>query len=209
MDGAHPSELDLLAYVEEELPDARKIAVSEHVAACAACGDAVRALETGRHALRSAPALELTPDRRAAIMSGLPARRARSGWSWRPRLVAPALAAAAAAAVLVGIVVTVDPGSGDEQAAMVEERADDAAGQEAAPESSATTALTAPEDRPLASGVVRTVQGPPREVAALLRRNGFRARVVDSRVEVRDADPDAVMRTLAGRSDGPVPVFVP
>jgi uncharacterized protein (UPF0335 family) len=52
------------------------------------------------------------------------------------------------------------------------------------------------------------VQGPPREVALNLRRQGFDARVVDSTVRVRNADPDAVMRALADRPDGPVVVEV-
>ncbi len=54
-----------------------------------------------------------------------------------------------------------------------------------------------------------SVEGPPREVARLLRRQGFDARVVDSTVLVRDAEAEEVRRALVGRPAGPVPVIVP
>jgi anti-sigma factor RsiW len=208
MDGAHPDELDLLAYVEEELPDPRKAAVAEHVATCQACADSVRQLETARHVLRSAPLLELPAERRVAVRSGLPARPSRRRIAWRPRLVAPALATAAIAAVIAAAVISGDWDGGQEEAAMPAETAvaeEAEGGEQAAP----APAPAAGDTRALSADVVRSVEGPPAEVARILGREGFDARVVDSAVEVRNADRDAVRRALVGRPAGPVPVIVP
>lgn len=204
MDGSHPDELDLLAYVEEDLAEARTLAVAEHLAACRACADSVRRLESARHALRSAPLLELPAERRAAVLAGLPARAPRRRFRWRPRVIAPALATAAVAAVIAGVVFTVDGnGGGGEEAAQPAARATaPGAGEE---EKAGTT--TEGDKAALAQGL-RPVQGPPRDVALYLRRKGFDARVVDSTVRVRDADPDAVMRALADRPSGRVRVEV-
>jgi anti-sigma factor RsiW len=209
MDGAHPDELDLLAFVEEELPEPSKGAVAEHVAACAVCAESVRRLETARSALRSAPLLELPGERRAAALAALPERSVRRGWSWRPRLVAPVLAGAAVAAIVVGVVLTGDfdreEGGEAAQVATVSEEAGEDAGGEAAPE----TAPATTDMRALSGDAVASVEGPPQEVARLLRRQGFDARVVDSGVEVRDAEREEVRRALVGRPAGPVPVDVP
>ena len=206
MDGAHPQDLDLLAFVEDELPEPRKAAVAEHLAACAACAESVRQLETGRYALRSAPLLELPAERRAAALAGLPARPVRTGWSWRPRLIVPALATAAVVAVAVGVVLTGDfERDGSEGAAMA--TLEEGAGQDAgaAPEAATTT----DSSRVLFLEEVASVQGPARDVARLLRRKGFTASVVDGAVEVEDGNKTAVRRALVGRPAGPVPVFVP
>jgi anti-sigma factor RsiW len=209
MDGAHPDELDLLAFVEEELPEPQKKAVSEHVAACAACADAVRRLETARYALRSAALLELPEGRREAALAALPGRSVRRGWSWRPRLVAPALAGAALAAIVVGIVLTGDfdreEGSQAGGAVTNSEGAGQDEGGTAVPEAAPATT----DMRALSKDAVASVQGPPEEVARLLRRQGFDARVVDSGVEVQDAEREEVRRALVGRPAGPVPVVVP
>jgi len=206
MDGAHPNELDLLAYVEEELPDPRKAAVAEHVAGCQACADSVRQLEAARQVLRSAPLLELPADRRAAVLAGLPARAPKRRLRWRPALVAPALATAAVLAVVTGIVLTVD-GNGREQGEAAQVAPTVA--EQATTEADAGAEAGGDEyDRALSAAPIRSVQGPPRDVALFLRRQGFEARVVDSTVRVRDADPDAVMRALADRPDGPVVVEV-
>ena len=208
MDGVHPNELDLLAYIEEDLPEPRKAAVAEHVSGCQACADSVRRLESARQVLRSAPLLELPAGSRTAVLAGLTARAPKRRLRWRPAFVAPALAAAAVLAVVTGVVLTGDwnggsveeaatpapPGAGMEE----ESRGGDTGASEAAPS----------DTRALSAGALRSVEGPPREVALDLRRLGFDARVVDSTVRVRNADPDAVMRALAGRPDGPVVVEV-
>ena len=206
MDGGHPDELDLLAFVEEELPEPRKAAVAEHVAGCPACTEAVRDLETARYVLRSAAPLELPEGKREAALAALPERSLRRGWSWRPRLVAPALAGVAVAAIVAGIVLTgdFDREEGSEAAKVAtsaEEAGQDAGG---AGEEAATTDMRALMDDEVAS-----VQGPPQEVARLLRRQGFDAVVADQAVAVRDASPEEVRRALVGRPAGAVPVIVP
>jgi anti-sigma factor RsiW len=206
---AHPDELDLLAFVEDELSETRKAALAEHVAACAACAESVRRLETGRYALRSAPLLELPEEQREAVLAGLPARHVRRGWSWRPRLVVPALATAAVVALAVGVVLTGDFGRDDsgEAAKATGTAVEEGAGQEDAGAGAPEAATT--DMRALSGSEVATVEGPPGEVARLLRRRGFDAFVADKAVGVRDADPDAVRRALVGRPAGQVPVFVP
>jgi hypothetical protein len=206
MDGAHPNELDLLAYVEEDLPESRKGAVAEHVAGCQACGDSVRQLETARQVLRSAPLLDLPAGTRAAVLASLPARAPKRRLRWRPAVVAPALAAAAVLAVVTGVVLTVDwSGRGQEEAA---EFAPSPAAPATSEGDAGAEAGGAEDDKRALSSALRSVQGPPREVALYLRRQGFDVRVVDSTVRVRNADPDAVMRALADRPDGPVVVEV-
>jgi hypothetical protein len=205
MDGAHPNELDLLAYVEEELPDPRKAAVAEHVAGCQACADSVRRLDMARQVLRSAPLLEMPAGSRAAVLAGLPARAPKRRLRWRPAVVAPALAAAAVLAVVTGVVLTVNWNDGQQEAA---EFAPSPAEQATTEAEAGAEAGGAEDDKRALSSALRTVQGPPREVALYLRRQGFDARVVDSTVRVRNADPDAVMRALADRPNGPVLVEV-
>jgi hypothetical protein len=203
MDGAHPNELDLLAYVEEDLPDSRKAAVAEHVAGCQTCADSIRQLETARHVLRSAPLLEMPAGSRAAVLAGLPARAPKRRLRWRPAL-APALATAAVLAVVTGIVLTVDSnGDGGE----AQEAARPAAPATAMEEAAGDDAAGEAENRVL-SYALRPVEGPPSAVALYLRRQGYDARVVDSTVRVRNADPDAVMRALADRPSGRVRVEV-
>ena len=210
MDGAHPDERELLELVEEELPEPRKAAVAEHVAACSRCAESIRQLETARYALRSAPLLELPEETRKAALASLPERSVRQGWSWRPRLVVPALAATTAvAAIVAGVVLTGDfdrdEGSQAAEVATLSEGAgQDEAGAAAGQEESASTDM-----RALSDNEVTSVEGPPREVARALRRQGFDARVVDATVQVRDAEAEEVRRALVGRPAGPVPVIVP
>src|SRR5918996_2268514 len=132
-----PDELELLSYVEEELPaDARRDVV-EHLVACRACAESVRRLEAGRDALRSSPLLELPEERRREAITGLPERRD----PWRPfRPVRRAILVAApvaAAAAFVGVFVlaaTQLGGGGDEseggEAAQMAEDADAGGGGE-------------------------------------------------------------------------------
>jgi anti-sigma factor RsiW len=207
MAGGHPDELDLLAFVEEELPEPRKAAVAEHVAGCPACTEAVRGLETARYALQSAPLLELPGEKREAALAALPERSLRRGWSWRPRLVAPVLAGAAVAAIVAGIVLTGDFGREEGSEAAKVATSAEAAGQDAGGAGAPEAATT--DMRALMDDEVASVQGPPREVARLLRRQGFDAVVADQAVTVKDASPGEVRRALVGRPAGPVPVIVP
>ncbi len=211
----HPEELDLLAYVEEELASDARQEVVEHLVACRSCSDHVRRLEAGREALRSAPALELSDERHDQILAALPVRQApRRSWAPLRRVLVVAAPVAAAAALVGGFVAVGTLGGGggndDGEAAGVaaqEGAADMGGGQErSATEGSATTTLygaPALADKKL----VRHVQGPPGEIVVLLGNAGITAAIQEGAV-VADADADAVREALAGRPDGNVPVYV-
>jgi hypothetical protein len=117
-------------------------------------------------------------------------------------------------AVVAGVVLTGDfdreEGSEAARVATLAEEAGQDAGGEAAPEAATTTAAATDEYRVLLMEEVASVQGPPGEVARLLRRKGFTARVADGGgVVVQDTNKAAVRKALVGRPAGPVPVFVP
>jgi hypothetical protein len=204
----HPDELELLSFVEEELDGDARQEVAEHLVACRSCTDQVRRLETGREALRAAPMLELSGDRRQDILASLPERR--DPWRlFRPAkraLVIAAPVAAAAAFVGVFVLAGTQLGSGGDDDAAVDaaaeatmdqaERAE--GGDEAATEASPTQALT----------LVRTVQGPPAAVVRLLENEGISAQVEPSGAVVAAGRAGEVRAALAARRGGDVPVYV-
>jgi anti-sigma factor RsiW len=204
----HPDELELLSFAEEQLDADARQAVAEHLVACRSCADQVRRLEAAREALRSAPLLELPGDRREAIMTSLPERR--DPWRlFRPAQRALVIAApVAAAAALVGVFVlggTQLDGTGD----------NDEAGGDAAAEATMNQAERAEggqEAAPLldipGATLVRTVQGPPAEIARLLEDEGITARVEPSGAVVAEGRVGDVRAALAGRAAGDVPVYV-
>lgn len=209
----HPEELDLLAYVEEELASDARQEVVEHLVACRSCSDHVRRLETGREALRAAPALELSDERHEQILAALPVRQApRRSWAPLRRVLVIAAPVAAAAALVGGFVAVGTLGGGggnDEQGAGVaaEEGAADMGGQErSSAEGGATTTL---DGAPALAdkNLVRQVQGPPGEIVVLLGNAGITAAIEKGAV-VADADADAVRDALASRPGGNVPVYV-
>jgi anti-sigma factor RsiW len=203
----HPSELELLSFVEEELDDGARRDLAEHLVACRSCSDHVRRLETGRAALRAAPMLELSEERRGEILAALPEQP--DPWRrFRPVKRAVVIAApVAAAAALVGVFVLAgtqlgsggddDAASGDAAEATMLEDAGGGA-DEAAPE------RIIPEGATL----VRTVQGPPAEVVRLLELQGITARVDSAGAVAADALAAAVDDALADRPEGNVAVYV-
>ncbi|HSK15254.1 MAG TPA: zf-HC2 domain-containing protein [Gaiellaceae bacterium] len=207
----HPSELHLLAYVENELASSEREAVSGHLAGCPGCAEQVALLAAGRKALRAAPLLELPEERRRETIAALPERR--EPWrAFRPVrrwvvVAAPATAAAALAAVVV-LAATQLGGGGDndEQAAEVMMAED--AGEEG-DEAGAGADAAAPEEATQAAlgELVRSVAGPPTEVVAALADEGIEAEIVDGAVvaEARAAD---VRSALAARAGGAVDVYV-
>lgn len=223
---SHPHQLELLDYVEDELPKERRCAVGAHVESCSACGATVAELEGARAALRAMPELELPADRRRRIEAALgSAGRERAVRASPRRLLGVLAAAATFVAAVVGVVTVTgapdDPGVGGEAAATQAEEAsegafddatgggegeDDTAGQEelgkSAPERSRNSAPLS------ATGSVASVQGPAADVAELLRSRGLDARAAGGRVVVRDARPRAVVRALEDRPPGPVQVDV-
>jgi anti-sigma factor RsiW len=208
----HPDELALLSFVEEELDDAGRQEVSEHLVACRACSGQVRRLEAGRAALRASPLLELPAERRDEIMAALPERR--DPWRrFRPaRRVLVVAAPVAAAACLVGVFVLAGTqlgggGDDDESAGSALESSADERGEEGAPAAGQDAVTTVQElDQP--AGFVRAVQGPPADVVRLLRREGIEAEAAQDgsvRAEARRVDVEAA---LAGRPAGDVAVYV-
>jgi hypothetical protein len=211
----HPEELDLLAYVEEELSSDARQEVVEHLVACRTCSDHVRRLEAGREALRSAPQLEVSDEAHEKILAALPVRRAPSR-SWTPlrRVLAVAAPIAATAALVGGMVAvgTLGGGGGDNDEAgeaagvAAETGAADMGGAEE--RSSAEGGETvAPAMSLLDATLVRTVQGPPGEIVVRLGNAGITAAIEEGAV-VADASAADVRAALAGRPGGTVPVYV-
>ena len=206
----HPDQLELLAYVEEELDPGQRRELAEHVAACPSCTEQVRRLEAGREALRDAPMLDLSEDRKQTIMWSLPDRPDR--WAFfRPVKRALVVAApVAGAAALIGVFILAGTqlgGGGDDdseggEAAQVAE--DEGAGQtkrQGAPES---------ESVPLRDGLilVRTVQGPATAIVRALDEEGIEAEVDSEGRVIADARAGEVRDALAGRPRGDVSVYV-
>lgn len=213
----HPDELELLSYVEEELPARDRQVVTEHLVACRSCADEVRRLETGRAALRTAPLLELAPERREEILASLPERRDPWGFLRPARRVFVIAAPAAAAAVLVLVFVLAATqleggGDDDESAAVAEDSGGDAAGafetesatqgaEDGAQAETGTPALEARGD------LLRSVRGPAAAVVRLLAGEGIPAEVVEGDVVATGPEAD-VRAALADRPGGGVDVYV-
>ena len=231
MTGPHPHDLELLDYVEDELPNARRREVGAHVESCATCEATVGELDAARAALRAAPTLELPADGRERIRAALADSDGGRRSTPSPlRLVALLAPVAVLAAVVAGVVTMADFGGDDAggggEAAMVEAEEDAAsrgtegAGAEdpdagagevgdSAPGDAAETPPTTGAQAPLsAAGPVASVGGPAEEVAAILRDRGFDARAEGDNVVVRNARPRAVVQALVNRPRGPVAVAV-
>lgn len=184
----HPSELTLLAYVEDELGAEERAGVASHLAACETCAADVAAVQHGREVVRAAPLLELPSGVRERIFAGLPEGDAPRISARRWLAVAAPVAAALA---LVGGVATlaITTGDGDQngaggEAAGVEE----SAGDTAAAEGGATTGPGPATDRAVPDA---------RELARDLRQKGFDARVDRGTVVVRTSKKAALERLLA------------
>jgi hypothetical protein len=213
MTDKHPDELDLLAFVEDELGTDDRQEVVEHLVACRSCAESIRGLEAGRTALRAAPLLDLPEGRREELVAALPERRD----PWRPfrpvrrALVVAAPVAAAAAFVGVFVLATqLELGGGDDdsgdagEAAQVAEDAGGGAELEREDTGGADTSAAPALD---AGPPVRSVAGPPAEVVSLLEAEGIVAEVVEGAV-VAEARAGEVRAALEGRADGPVEVYV-
>jgi hypothetical protein len=206
----HPDELELLSYVEEELPaDARRDVV-EHLVACRACAESVRRLEAGRDALRASPLLELPEERRRETIAGLPERRD----PWRPfrpvrrAILVAAPVAAAAAFVGVFVFAAVQAGGGGEDDSEAGEAAQVAEDEGGGAEMDRPQGADTSAEALLQQGeLVRSVAGPPAEVVRILKREGIPAKVVEGAV-VAESRAGEVTAALAARPAGPVDVYV-
>jgi anti-sigma factor RsiW len=226
MDRTHPSEIELLEYVEGELGDAQAARLRTHLASCAACAAAATELERAREVLRASPLLELSAGRRERILASLgdQERERRSPLvSLSPKRLLAVLAPAAAVAALVVTLTTV-VGNGDQDQEASAERdataeiaaapAEAAPPAEPPPEASAGAAADeagapeTPEAPMMEAKAPLTAEGTPAEVAEFLRAKGFDAKVVAGTVEVAGAKEDAVAKALEELGPGPVTVVV-
>jgi anti-sigma factor RsiW len=199
--GTHPEEIELFDYVEGDLPEVRRMDVETHLAACAACSEQVARVQAGRDALRESQFLQLPPRSREGVFMNLPERRGdvrRSPALSPKQLLAILTPIAAVAAVAVALISS--GGTNNENAAS-------GAAQTSA---GGATAESAQEDTsaPQALGKLRAVAGPADEVAAQLRNKGIDARVVNGRVEVRDATREQVDAALGDRRAGKVEIVI-
>ena len=195
----HPEEVDLFDYVEGDLSADRRAEIEVHFATCATCAEQVALVQTGKNTLRGSQFLHLPPRRREAIFMNLPRQRRASGRSPAlspKRLLAILTPIAAVAAVVVALVSSGGIGTNGDQAGS-------AAGGTL--ERQTTQDQAAPE---ASAAPFRSVAGPADQVAELLRSKGIDARVVNGRVEVRNASQREVNRALANRRTGSVEIVI-
>jgi Putative zinc-finger len=203
----HPDQLELLSYVEDELDPGPRQELAGHLAACSSCAEQVRRLEAGRDAVRAAPLLDLSDDRRDTILASLPERPDR--WKlFRPVKRALVVAApVAGAAALIGVFVLAgtqlggggDDDSGGEAAQVADEAAGETSGERPEAESAPL------RDEPT---LLRSVQGPPAAVVRVLQREGIPAEINTQGRVVAQARAGEVRAALAGRPPGDVDVYV-
>ena len=212
---SHADELTLLAYVDGELRNGERRAVERHLGACSKCAEEARRLESGRNALGGSPLLELSEERRRAILASLPARQEARSFLAPLRRLGPALPATAVLLLVAAFVAlaTQLPGGGDDdqsagQGGMaLEESAQDRAGGGETAEAPEAEKDEGERAQALASGdPVARVEGPAGEVVRLLRRSGHVAFVRDGSV-VAIGDEQEIRTELAGRPRGAVRVF--
>ena len=209
----HPEQLELLAYVEEELDPGLRRELGEHLLACPSCAEQVRRLESGREALRAAPQLELSEERKQTIMSSLPERPDPWGF-FRPVkralvVAAPVVGAAALVGVFVLAGTQLGGGGDDDEGGDAAQVADEGAAGTAEEESDAAPETAAPlQDAPEGTAFVRTAQGPPAAIVRALEREGIAAEVDSSGRVIAEARAGEVTAALAGRPPGRVPVYV-
>ena len=218
MAGSHPEDVELLAYVDEELDSARADEIAAHMRTCATCASQVRDLTAARDALRAAPFLHLPAERRSRLIAGLPARGrpARA----RPRRLLALVGALVTLAALLAVVAAQENGPtvGGEAERAAERapsqtretgRADEPAPSQGGEETGRGDDRAAPEAALSGAPPVARVAGPPARVANFLRGHGYDARAVGRSVEVRTRRRAAVRRVLSGRfTRGDVAVYV-
>ena len=201
MAGAHPEDVELLGYVEDELDSARTREIADHTRTCTACATQVLELEIARDAVRGAPVLRLPPGRRDRLVAELPAPRGvrRAG----PRRLLALVAALVTVAAVLAVVATQNGptvgGQGEEAAEQASPQTDDAQ----------RDTETRRAEAAAGQATVAQVEAPPSRVVDFLRERGYDARVVDGSVEVRTKRPAAVRGLLNRRfARGDVQVYV-
>lgn len=201
MSEIHPTDEQLLLYTEGEPAPA----VVAHVEACPECRAAVEASTEGARRLQSAPLIEYPAARREEALAVLPPHERDRRPGRRFLGVAIPLVALASVVAVVGLTrgTTGPERTAEQMAAQDAGRAAEDAGDEAP--SAALEAAPAEGDTARAPAL-RSVAGPPGEVADVLRAAGLDAEVVEGEVVVRGADATAVEEALRERPDGDVGV---
>lgn len=96
-------EEDLTAYLDGELPPARRQELERHLPGCASCGPTLAILRKHMPQLAALPAFEPSPQLRRAVMNALddepPGLFARLSAFFRPAVLVPSLGLAAALGV--------------------------------------------------------------------------------------------------------------
>jgi hypothetical protein len=208
----HPDEFELLSYVEEELGTDARQEVAEHLVACRSCAEQLRRLEAGRTALRAAPPLELSDERRARMLAALPERR--EPWTFKGPLKRVLVIAApvAAAAALIGVVVVNGPYGGDDAGDAGGEAAEDVSQLEmgqAEEESAGEGEGGGGADATVPAGtLVRNVAGPASAVVDLLAAEGISAEANQDGSVTAQGTAAEVRAALEGRPGGIVAVYV-
>jgi anti-sigma factor RsiW len=194
--GAHPDDIELFDFVEDDLPQVRRDEVAAHLATCSVCTEQIRRVEAGRAALAETEYLHLPKDRHEAILRSLPERGRAQGKSraFSPKVALALVTVFIAVAAVVGALVNSNQRSGDESSA---------GGVAAATAGGGVEEGTAqvPQADLLAGGSAAAV-------AEELRAKGFRADVQDDRVVVHGATKRQVREALADRGPGDVEVVV-
>jgi len=192
----HPHDIELFEYAEEELPEARREEIAEHLATCSVCAQQVRQAAAGREALRETMLLELPEGRREQILRNLPEERStgkRRGFFSKQLLAG--IAALLVVAALTAVLVKTGGNSGMESSA---------GGSAGAAEATATGGGGV-EDAQTAE---LFASGPAEDVADDLQRKGFKATLQKDRVVVHGATKAQVREALADRGPGDVEVVV-
>jgi len=192
----HPHDIELFEYAEEELPEARREEIAEHLATCSVCAEQVRQAAAGREALRETMLLELPEGRREQILRNLPEERStgkRRGFFSKQLLAG--IAALLVVAALTAVLVKTGGNSGTESSA---------GGSAGAAEATATGGGGV-EDAQTAE---LFASGPAEDVADDLQRKGFKATLQKDRVVVHGATKAQVREALADRGPGDVEVVV-
>ena len=193
----HPHDIELFEYAEEELPEARREEIAEHLATCSVCAQQVRQAAAGREALRETMLLELPEGRRQKILGNLPEPERSTGRrrGFFSKQLLAGIAALLVVAALTAVLVKTGGNSGMESSA---------GGSAGAAEATATSGGGV-EDAQTAE---LFASGPAEDVADDLQRKGFKATLQKDRVVVHGATKAQVREALADRGPGDVEVVV-
>ena len=194
--GTHPDDIELFDYVEDDLPQARRLEVEAHLSTCSVCSEQVARVEAGRNALHGAQFMHMPERRSEGVFMNLPTqtREARRRGALSPKQLLAVLTPVIAVAAVVAVLVNNSSDSGSNSAA-------GGGGATGADTRSASGAESF-------QAATLSATGPPAAVADALRRKGFAASVQNDKVVVTGATKKAVRAALADRAPGDVQVVV-